>query len=42
MDLLAFYDEEYPEIGKQIEEDKAIDDALIEKILTVFEEYKSK
>lgn len=42
MDLLAYFDEEHPEIGKQIEKDKAIDDEVTEKILAVFEEYKSK
>lgn len=42
MDLLAYFDEEYPEIGKQIEKDKAIDDEIVEKILAVFQEYKSK
>ena len=42
MEILRYFDEEYPEIGKQIDEKKDIDDELINRILTVFEKYNSK
>ena len=42
MEILRYFDEEYPEIGKQIDEKKDIDDELINRILNVFEKYNSK
>ena len=42
MDMLAYFDKNYPEIGKQIEEKKVLDEELGNKILEVAEEFKNK
>ena len=39
---LAYFDKNYPEIGKQIEEKKVLDEELGNKILEVAEEFKNK
>jgi F-type H+-transporting ATPase subunit alpha len=41
-ELLAFFDERYPEIGKEIEESKALSDELKQRILDVTAEFKQK
>ena len=38
--VLAYFDEEYPSIGEQIEKEKTLDDALVEQILSAYEDYK--
>lgn len=40
MDMLHHFDAEYPEIGKEIEEKKALTDELIEKIVETAQEFK--
>ena len=42
MDLLAYFDNVYPEIGKEIEETKVLSDELGEKILQVADEFKDR
>ena len=42
MDMLAYFDNVYPEIGKEIEETKQLSDELGEKILQVADEYKDR
>ena len=41
-DLLAYFDNVYPEIGKEIEETKVLSDELGEKILQVADEFKDR
>ena len=41
MDLLNYFDNSYPEIGKEIEEKKVLSDELREKIVSVTKDYKS-
>lgn len=41
-ELLAFFDERYPEIGKEIEESRALSDELKQKIVDVTAEFKQK
>ena len=40
--LAIYFDKNYPEIGKQIEEKKVLDEELGNKILEVAEEFKNK
>lgn len=40
MDMLHHFDSEYPEIGKEIEEKKALTNELIEKIVETAQEFK--
>lgn len=40
MDMLNYFDSEYPEIGKEIEEKKALTSELIEKIVGTAQEFK--
>ena len=42
MHILAYFDKNYTEIGKQIEEKKVLDEELGNKILEVAEEFKNK
>lgn len=39
-DMLSYFDTQYPEIGKEIEETKALTDELIEKIVEAAKEFK--
>lgn len=41
-DLLAYFDNVYPEIGKEIEETKVLSDELGEKILQVADEFRDR
>ena len=41
-DLLAYFDNVYPEIGKEIDETGLISDELGEKILQVADEFKDR
>lgn len=41
-ELLDYFGRDYPEIGQEIEEKKALSDALIEKIVQVAAEFKDK
>ena len=41
-EMLAFFDERHPEIGKEIEESKALSDELKQKILDTAAEFKQK
>lgn len=41
-ELLDYFARDYPEIGQEIEENKALSDALIEKIVQVAAEFKDK
>ena len=41
-DMLAYFDNVYPEIGKEIEEKKVLSDELGEKILQVADEFKDR
>ena len=41
MDLLNYFDNSYPEIGREIEEKKVLSDELREKIVSVTKDYKS-
>lgn len=40
VDMLNYFDTQYPEIGKEIEEKKALSDELIEKIVETAKEFK--
>ena len=40
--LLEYFDNAYPEIGREIEETKQLTDELGEKILVVAEEFKKR
>ena len=42
MDMLEYFDNVYPEIGKEIEETKQLSDELGEKILQVADEFKDR
>ena len=42
MDMLEYFDRNYPEIGKEIEEKKVLSEELGQRILEVAEEFKSK
>ena len=42
MDMRAYCDTVYPEMGKEIEETKQLSDELGEKILQVADEYKDR
>ena len=42
MDMLAYFDNVYPEIGKEIDETKLLSDELGEKILQVADEFKDR
>ena len=42
MDMLAFFDREHPEIAREIEERRVLDDDLTEKILNAAKEFKEK
>ena len=41
-DLLEYFDNVYPEIGKEIETTKQLSDELVEKIVKAAEEFKDK
>jgi len=41
-ELLAFFDERYPEVGKEIEESRALSDELKQKVVDVTAEFKQK
>ena len=41
-DLLEYFDNVYPEIGKEIETTKQLSDELVEKIITAAEEFRDK
>ena len=40
MDMLAYFDQEHPEIGQAIEEKKVLDDELTEQIIEVAKKFK--
>ena len=40
MELLRYFDSEYPEVGAEIEEKKVLTDEMIEKIVEVAKEFK--
>ena len=40
MDMLAYFDREYPEIGREIEEKKVLDEKLKEKITSVVKKFR--
>ena len=42
MDMLAYFEKEYPEICQEIEEKKVLSDELEDRILKVAEEFKNK
>ena len=42
MDMLEYFDNVYPEIGKEIDESKVLSDELGEKILQVADEFKDR
>lgn len=42
MDMLAYFDNVYPEIGREINETKQLSDQLGEKILQVADEFSSR
>ena len=42
MDMLAYFDNVYPEIGREINETKQLSDQLGEKILQVADEFNSR
>ena len=42
MDMLAYFEKEYPEICQEIEEKKVLSDELGDRILKVAEEFKNK
>ena len=39
-DILSYMDLSYPEIGQKIEENRAIDEELVNKIMDAVKEYK--
>ncbi len=41
-DLLEYFDNVYPEIGKEIETTKQLSDELVEKIVKAAEEFRDK
>ena len=41
-DLLEYFDNVYPEIGKEIEEKRQLPDELVEKIVKAAEEFRDK
>lgn len=41
-EMLAFFDREYPEIGREIEEKKVLSDELIQKITDAVKEFKER
>ena len=41
MNMLAWFDEKHPEIGKEIEEAKALNDDLINRIVDAANQYKT-
>ena len=41
LDMLSYFDSVHPEIGKQIDETKVLDEEMIGKILEIAKEYKS-
>lgn len=41
-DMLEWFDEQYPELGEEIERRRTIDDVLTEKIVAAAEEYKEQ
>ena len=41
-DLLEYFDNVYPEIGKEIETTKQLSDELVEKIIKAAEEFRDK
>ena len=42
MDMLEYFDNVYPEIGKEIDEKKVLSDELGEKILQAADEFKDR
>ena len=42
MDMLEYFDNVYPQIGKEIEDTKQLSDELGEQILKVADEYKDR
>ena len=40
MGMLSYFDAKYPEVGKEIEEKKALSDELIERIVKIAVEYR--
>lgn len=42
LDMLDYFDREYPEVCKAIEDKKVLDDELLQKILDIVKEFKEK
>lgn len=42
LDMLDYFDREYPEVCKAIEDKKVLDDELLQKILDIIKEFKEK
>lgn len=40
--MIAYFDEKYPEVGKEIDDKKELNDELIKRILEIATEYKSR
>ena len=40
--MLDYFDREYPEVCKAIEDKKVLDDELLQKILDIVKEFKEK